>query len=260
MRSGFEVVSAVFLHLGLETRGAAPIDVLTAIVGEHLLRRLILARCNTEDFQHIIGSVAAKQIASYNEARVIIHEGYDVGIATTQAEGEDIGLPHLVGSSSFEEAGPDQVATRLGWWLDESLLMECLADRLGTGWQEEHPPEELGYLLDATGWLLFFQLEDFVADGLGQLRARPSAKVGLQSLLALEPITCHPFIYSGTADTEFLGDHLLGEAFFQVELDRAQSFLKSSRRIFSPSPPRGGGVLLLLCYRFILLHVDTFYH
>jgi hypothetical protein len=68
MRPRFKVVSPVLFHLGLEAGSAAPVDILAAVICEHLLRRLILARCNPEDFQHVIGSVAAKQIRSYDEA------------------------------------------------------------------------------------------------------------------------------------------------------------------------------------------------
>lgn len=67
MRAGFEVVSAVLFHLGLETGSAAPIDVLTAIVGKHLLGRLILPRRNPEDLQDVFSGVTAKQIRSYDE-------------------------------------------------------------------------------------------------------------------------------------------------------------------------------------------------
>jgi hypothetical protein len=138
--------------------------------------------------------------------------------------------------------------------------VERFADRLRTGWQKEHPPQQLGYFFDAAGGLPLFELQDFVPDRLGQLLSNSSAKLGPQGILTLEPIAGHPFINGAAADTQLLGHHLLREALFQVEFDRAQSFLEGPRRIFSPSPPRGGGVLLLLLYRFILLHVDTFYH
>jgi hypothetical protein len=39
---------------------------------------------------------------------VIVDKADEVGIFPSQTEGEDIGLPHLVGSGAFEEA-------RLGW-------------------------------------------------------------------------------------------------------------------------------------------------
>jgi hypothetical protein len=68
MRAGFEVVSAVLLHLGLEAGGAPPIDVLAPVVGEHLLGRLIFSGRDPEDFQHVLGGVAAKQIRPDDEA------------------------------------------------------------------------------------------------------------------------------------------------------------------------------------------------
>ncbi len=66
----------------------------------------------------------------------------------------------------------------------------------------------------------------------------------------------------GAAQAYFLGDHLLGEALFEVEFDRAQPLLEGAAmaRNFWRSAPRGGGGVPLLLYRFILWHADTFYH
>ena len=169
MRPGFEVVGPVLFHLGLEARGTAPVDVLPAVIGEHLFGWLVLGGRNPKYLQHVIGCVAAEQIGSNHEPRVIIHEADEIGVAATEPEREDIGLPHLVGRGPLEEPGPDQVAPGLGWRLDQALLPEGLADGRGAGGQQEHPPEELGDPLDATGRLLSFEFEDLVADGLGQL-------------------------------------------------------------------------------------------
>jgi hypothetical protein len=114
MRPGFEVMDAVLFHLGLEAGDAAPVHIFATIVGEHFLGGLILAGGDPEDLQHIFGGVTAEEVGPDQEARVIIHEPDEVGIPTSESEGEDVGLPHLVGSSAFEEAGTHQVATRLG--------------------------------------------------------------------------------------------------------------------------------------------------
>jgi hypothetical protein len=133
MGPGFEVVSTVLFHLGLETSSAAPVHIFAAVVGEHLFGRLIFGGCHPEDLQDVLGGVAAKEISPNDEPGVVIHEADDVGIASAEAEGEDIGLPHLVGSGSLEEPRPDQIASRLGRRLNQSFSFESPANGLGAG-------------------------------------------------------------------------------------------------------------------------------
>jgi hypothetical protein len=118
MGPGLEVMRPVLVHLGLEAGGASPVDVFPAVVGEHLPGRLVFGRGDPEHLQHVFGGVAAEQVGADDEARVIVHEGDEIGIASSQPEGEDIGLPELVGRRSLEEPRPDQVAPRLGRGLD----------------------------------------------------------------------------------------------------------------------------------------------
>ena len=260
MRAGLEVMSPVLLHLGLEASGAPPVDVLPAVVGEHLFGRLIFAGRDPENLQDIFGRVAAEQIGAHDEARVIVQEADEVGITAAQPEGEDVGLPHLVGGGPLEEPGPDQVAPRPGWGLDQPLLLEGLAHRFGAGRQQEHPSQQLGYFLDAPGGFLLLEFEDLVADRRRQPRPGAGTHFALESRLAIEPKSLGPFVDRGPADPHFLGDQFLRETLFEVELDGAQALREGYGQAFSRrSPPRGGWVVLLL-YRFILLHADTFYH
>jgi hypothetical protein len=67
MRTGFEVMGPVLFHLGLEAGGAAPVDVLAPVVGEHFLGRLIFAGRHAEDFEDILGGVTAKQVRADHE-------------------------------------------------------------------------------------------------------------------------------------------------------------------------------------------------
>jgi hypothetical protein len=114
MRTGFEVVGAVLFHLGLEAGGAPPVDELPTVIGEHLFGRLIFARRHPKHLQHVFGRVAAKQIGPHDEPGIVIHERDDIGIPPAQPEGEDVGLPHLMGRGPFEEPGPGEVAPRFG--------------------------------------------------------------------------------------------------------------------------------------------------
>jgi hypothetical protein len=115
LRPGFEVVRAVLFHLGLETGSAAPVHILAPVVSEHLFRWLILGRRHPEDLQYVLSRVTAEQIGAHHEAGVIIHEPDEIGVASSQPEGEDVRLPHLVGRGSLKETGPHQVTPRLGW-------------------------------------------------------------------------------------------------------------------------------------------------
>jgi hypothetical protein len=254
---GLEVVGAILPHLGLEAGGAAPVDELPAIVGEHLFGGLVFAGGDPKDLQDVLGGVAAEELRPHEEARVIVHEGDQIGVTAPEPEGEDVRLPHLVGGGPLEETRADQVAPGLGGRLHQPLRLEGLTDRLRTGGQKEDPPEQLGDAFDAAGGFLFLELEDLVPDGLGQLCSGPGTVGALQRLLALDPVAGHPLVNGGIAHPHLLGHQLLAEALFEVEFDGAQSLLESARPTFSRrSPPRGGGVLLLL-YWFILLHVNT---
>jgi hypothetical protein len=241
VRPALEVVNAVLFHLGLEAGDPAPVDILPAVVGEHLPGRLKLARRDAENFQHVLGRVAAEHIGSDQEAGVVVHETDEVGVAATEPEGEDVRLPHLVGSGALEKARAHQVAPRLGRRLDQPLGFEGLANGLRAGSQEEHPAEQLRDALDAARRFLLLELEDLLAHRLGQPGLGSFHGLALESFLSLEPITPYPLVHCGAAHAHLLGHHLLSEALFQVELHRAQSLFKGPRRIFSRrSPPRGG--------------------
>jgi hypothetical protein len=80
MRSGFKVVRAILLHLGLEASAAAPINILPAIVREHLFGRLVLAGSHPKHLQHVFGGVAAEQIGADQEAGIVVHEPDEVGV------------------------------------------------------------------------------------------------------------------------------------------------------------------------------------
>jgi hypothetical protein len=259
VRPGLDVVGPVLFHLGLEAGGAPPVHKFPAVVGEHLFGRLVFAGRDPKHLQDVFGRVAAKQIGPHDEARVVIHKGDDIGVTAAQPEGEDVSLPHLVGRGALEEPGAHQVASRLGRWRHQALLLERLADGRRTGLQKEHPLEQLGDALDAPGGLFFLEFDDLVSDRLGQAQHGCGLLLVLQSLFAVLPIALHPLGDGGDTDPQLLGNQGLGEALFEVQLDGSKPILKGpANNFFRRSPPRGGGVVLLLSYWFILLHVDTF--
>jgi hypothetical protein len=257
MGPGLEMVRPVLFHLGLEAGSAAPVDVLAPVVGEHLLGRLILAGRDAKHLQHVFGRVAAKQIGPHHEPGIVVHEPDQISVAPAQPEGEDVGLPHLIGRGPLEETRPHQVAPRLGRGRDQAPTLERLPNALRTGLEEEHPPQQLGYPFDAPSGFFLLELDDLLADRLGQPGPGLLGKVGPQTLLALVAVTLGPFINRRAADAQLLGDQLLRKAFLQVQLDRTQPLFEAERQVrFRRSSPRGGGGVGLL-YQFILLHVNT---
>jgi hypothetical protein len=258
MRAGFEVVGAVLLHLGLETGGAAPVDVLATVVGEHLPGRLKLRGGDAEDFENIFGGMTAEQVSADQEAGVVIHEADEIGVLAAQTERENIRLPHLVGRGPLKEARPGEVTPSLGRALHQTFLLKSLAHRLRAGRKEKDPAQQLRDAFDPARGFLLFKCEDFFPDGLGQFMGRATAGSILETLLALVAITGQPLVQSAGGDVELLGDGAKGKALFEVELHGPQPLLKTARaEFFWRSSPRGGGGVPLLLYRFIVIHADT---
>jgi hypothetical protein len=54
---------------------------------------------------------------------VIVDKADEVGVLASQAEGEDIGLPHLVGRGPLEEARLGRIALGLAPRFFEQLLL-----------------------------------------------------------------------------------------------------------------------------------------
>ena len=168
MRAALEVVSPILLHLGLETSGPPPIDVLTPIVGEHLPGRLKLRGGNAEDFENIFGGMTAEQVSADHEAGVVIHEADEIGVLAAQTERENIRLPHLIGRGPLKEAGSGEIAPSPGRTLHQTFFLESLAHRLGAGRKEKDPAQQLRDAFDPARGFLLFKFQDFFPDGLGQ--------------------------------------------------------------------------------------------
>jgi hypothetical protein len=131
--TAFEVSDAALFKFGLEAGSSPPGSILATIVSQHLFRRVVLADGSSKNFQDVFGGLAAEDISAGQIPGVIVHEAYQIGITATQSEREDVRLPHLVRSGPLEKARPHQVAPRFGRTVNQVLLVESLADGLGTG-------------------------------------------------------------------------------------------------------------------------------
>jgi hypothetical protein len=141
MRPALNVVNPILAQFRLKAGGAAPTRVLAALIGEHLFGHAVLRHRSAVHLQHVLRRLAAKHVEPHQVAGVIIQEADEVGVLASQTEGEDIGLPHLVGRGALEEARLGGIPLGLGArLLQQSLLMQGPAYGLPTHRQEQHPP------------------------------------------------------------------------------------------------------------------------
>jgi hypothetical protein len=265
MRAGFEVGDAILSQLGFEARSAAPTGVLAAIVGEHLFGRFELGDRLAVDLDDGLRGGAAEQIGADDETGVIIEESDHVGVTAAQTEGEDVRLPHLVGGGPFEEAGPGEIAPFGRRLLGEQTgLVQFGAHRFGAGLKEKDPAQPLGDAFDAEGGVLFFQRQDLIGDGGGQPGAGARAHLAVtQAFLAIGVIAIQPLAQGMKAQSQFLGDGGVTEAFFEMQPDSLEFDLEGITPAGFAGParhPPGGVGCSLLLYRlinFFIMHGNT---
>ena len=123
MRPALQMVDVILAELGLEAGRAPPARELPALIGEHLLRDAVLRHRPAVDLQHVLRRLAAKDVQPHHVAGVIVEEADEVGVLAAQPEGEDIGLPQLVGRGALEEARPGGMTLGLGLRLLEELVL-----------------------------------------------------------------------------------------------------------------------------------------
>jgi hypothetical protein len=123
----------------LEPGGPAPVGVLPAVVSQHLSRRVVLGHGPAVHLKQVLRRLAAVQLQANDIAGEVVDEPQKVGVAPTQTEGEDVGLPQLVGGTALEETRTGHVALRLGLaWLYELLFVQRSPHRLRAARQKEH--------------------------------------------------------------------------------------------------------------------------
>jgi hypothetical protein len=211
MRPALDVVNPVLAQLGLEAGGPPPARILAALIGEHLFGHTVFRHGRAVNLQDVLGRLAAKQVQPDHVAGVIIQKADQVGVLASQTEGEDVGLPHLVGSGALEETRLRGIALRLGLpSLQELLLVECAAHGFPAHRQEKHPPQELADLLDSEVGMPTLELDDLRLDRCCYLRspAAATSRVGLQAGLALLTVCPHPLGQGAEAYAHLAGDPL----------------------------------------------------
>jgi hypothetical protein len=149
MRPALNVVHPILAQLRLETGGPAPTRELAALIGEQLFGHAVLGHRPTVHLKHVLRGLAPKHVQPHHVAGVIVDKADEVGVLASQAEGEDVGLPQLVGRDALEEARPRGIPLGFGARrLEELLLVQGAANRLPAHRQKPHPPQELADFLD----------------------------------------------------------------------------------------------------------------
>jgi hypothetical protein len=93
------------------------------LIGEHFFRHAVFRHRRAVNLQDVLRRLAAKHVQPHHVARVVIQKADQVGVLASQTEGEDVGLPHLVGSGALEEARLRWIALRLGLPFPQELLL-----------------------------------------------------------------------------------------------------------------------------------------
>ena len=249
-----QVVDVILPKLGLEPGGAPPAGELPALVGEHLLGDAVLGHRPAVELQDVLRGLAAEDVEADHVARVVVDKPDQVGVLAAEAEGEDVGLPELVGRGPLKGAGGGRVGLGLGAApLEQGLRVEGPADRLPAHGEEQDPPQELADLLDPELGVALLERDGLPLDRGGHLRLRPCPRLRLQAGFPLGAVPAHPGPQRTEADPELAGDLVDGEAFLQAEPDGlAPEVVGVGLRALTsgPPPPLACGVSLPLALNF----------
>jgi hypothetical protein len=184
VRPALDVVNPILAPLRLEAGRPAPTGVRAALVGEHRLGHPVLGHRCAVHLQDVLRPLAAKQVQPHHVAGVIVQEADQAGVLAAQTEGEDAGLPPLVGRGTLEEAPLRGIAPGLGpAFFQELLLIERAANRLPAYRQKHHAPQELADLLDAQVGMTTLHIDDLRLDRGRHLRPPAAAPPGLAGRL-----------------------------------------------------------------------------
>jgi hypothetical protein len=184
---------------------------LAALIGEHLFGHAVFRHGRAVNLQDVLGRLAAKYVQPDDVAGVVIQKPDQVGVLASQTEGEDVGLPYLVGCGALKETRLRGIALRLGLpFLQELLLVERAANGFPTHGKKQHPPQELADLLDPQVGMTTLELDDLRLDRCGYLRspAAASSRVGLQAGFALLAVRPHPLGQGAETYAHLAGDPL----------------------------------------------------
>lgn len=213
LRPALDVPDALTPQLALEVRLAPPRRVLPPLVSQNLLGRPVLCDAPSQRLHHELGALMVCERVADDEARVVVHEGRQVQpLVASEQEGEDIGLPELVGRRALEAPlGVLASRRRSAYLVEQPFLVQDApdlrladAERLETS---QHVPDAAG----AVVGVLLSDLYDRVAPDLPRCARRALRRHGRrrnERLHAAPPVQLQPIADRGLADAQEPGERL----------------------------------------------------
>ena len=249
-RGGHDLAHSALLQFLGEGALAPPGDVLAAVVGQHLLGRAVAVHRRPEDLHHQGARLAGVQPVADQEAAVIVHEGHqvDAAVLPLQDEGEQVGLPQLVGAGALEVANLVGMGASGGLLGLVAGLMQDAGDGLGAGGQGGAAQQQGADLLDAPVGVGLLHHEDGASGHLGQAAAgRGAAGPVLQAGGSLLLELAVPGVQSMLGDADQGGEVAGGQAAASPGVQQQQALLRGERRgrglVLPDAAAPPGGVL-----------------
>jgi hypothetical protein len=235
VRAGLDVFDPVFLKLALKPGGAAPVGVLAAVVGEHLLGNTVFGDSPAVGFDYVLGGLAAVKTQPRNVSRVVVDKPDQVGVSASQPEGHDVALPHLVGRGSFEKPGLFRVLLGLGFFLrDEPLAGKGSLNAAGAGGNHKPAFQDIGDPARPEAGVALSDCHDSVSDVVRHLARPRLCRLVVKPLFALLPKGLAPAVYRRLADIKLLGEQEGRVAVFDVQPCHPKPKLEGVRRDLAP--------------------------
>ena len=151
----------------MEAGRAPPVDVLAAVVGQHLFGDAVFCYCPAVCFKHVRRRLAPVKPQAGYIARVVVDKADQVGVRAGQPERADIRLPQLVRFRSFEESGFGRIAGGFyPFLLDQLFFDKRFLYGSWTGLDKEEPFQGICYSAGTVGWILLFKIDDLLFYGL----------------------------------------------------------------------------------------------
>ena len=88
-----DMLYTVLLKLRLELRGPSPVDILSAIVRQHLLGNAVLRSSLTVELQHVIRRLRHTKAKPNNITGVVVDKSDEIDLAAAHAKHHDVALP-----------------------------------------------------------------------------------------------------------------------------------------------------------------------
>jgi len=239
VRTGADMLDAVFLQLLLEAGLPTPVGVLPPIVGQDLLGNPVLANPAAVGLKHVLGGLAAVQPQGGDVAAVVVDEANQVGVVAPESDSKYVRLPELVRPGPLKKPRLRGVLLSLDRGLfHQALRGKGLVNRAGTG---AHQKKALQHIADPPGTVLGvrrFHGHRLLPNLLGYPALPADGPLGLEPSGSVKPKRLNPALDRMRADPKLLNQQFGAVIFLQVKLYDPQPELhRKSKRSALPLRP-----------------------